>query len=173
MSETETETTETYRLEHDRLSTGTLADPVTGDEIPIHAHDDERGGCLHVTRPDSAVYLVRDNDALTFATPDEKPGEAAVRGAQAEYFGFIETDVAREFVRRRGESLISVNLDASTGFDPESDPPNNGVKVRVQQAHETLAEQGHDNVASFLRALPSVDQQQEFVRYLRERGEYL
>lgn len=173
MSETETGSTETYRLEHTRLRAGSLTDPVTGEDHDLHPHEEGRGGYLFVERPDSAAYLVRENTNVEYAAPEEEPSEEAIHAAQSEVFDFSETEVATAFAESRGTTLGSEDLDPATGYDPRSEQMVNDAQMRVQQAYETLVQDGDDDVAAYLRALPSESRQREFVRFLRDREGYL
>lgn len=168
--DTADETGETYRLEHDRISHGSVADPVTDEIHEIEAHDDERGGVLTVENPASAVYLAEDVEALGFETEAERPSEEAVRAAEREQTELADVAEAREFASSIGERVATQDLAVGEGYDPETNSPTNDPTIRATEAYKTLRSRDED-VAEYLRALPSLRRQQQFIAFLRDDAE--
>jgi len=168
MSANNDEAGQTYRIET-KVSAGSIVDPVTDETHNIDPKEDDRGGFIEVSRPDSARYLVNDNTNMGFV--GSSPSESAVREAQQEEFGFGESDLALAFASSRGKTLGTEDLDAEAGFDPAEDDILNDRMIRSKNVYESLTADGRDDVAGYLRHLPSLSRQYRFIKFLEERGE--
>lgn len=167
MSANETEIDGTYCIET-KVNAGKIADPVTGEEYVIEPYEDEHGGTIEVPRADSAKYMVERSARMEFV--GEGPTESEVRKAQDEVFGFSESEHARKFAESRGVTFGTQELDPSEGFDPETDPANNGPRIKVWKAYDTLQSDGREDEAGYLRALPSEARQEQFAKFLQDAG---
>lgn len=158
---------QTYRIET-KTSAGSIEDPVTGEEHKIESHDDKRGGIITVERPDSAKYIVNGSTRREFVGAE--PSEQAVEEAQREEFDFAGSEVCESFAATRGDTLGSQTLDPAVGFDPKTGGVNNDKRLKVFKLYERLQSDGYDDEAEYLRALPNVDTQADFTRFVLEQG---
>lgn len=147
------------------VSNGQIKDPVTGDPHEIDGYEGESGGTIEVERPDSARYLVDSSDMLAFV--GKAPSAKAVKKAQKDAFGFSESELVFAFASSRNKTLGGQDLDAGRGFDPENDAPDNNQKMKVINFYDHLNEQGFEDEARYLRALPSLLRQDQFCNFLR------
>lgn len=157
----------TYRIAT-KVSAGTIEDPITGEKHKIESHDDRRGGVIEVARPDSAQYIVDGNSRAEFVGTG--PSEQAVEEAQLEEFDFAGSEVCESFAAKRGETMGSQTLDPAVGFDPKSGDVINDKRLKVFKVYEQLQSDGYDDEAGYLRALPSVDTQDDFAGFVLEQG---
>jgi len=161
MSTTNDTTEQTYRIETN-LSGGAVEDPVTGERHNI------TDGEIEVSRADSAAAIVDSHGHLTFA--GSGPTDDAIHNAQTDRFEFAESDVCMTFAKSHYRSFEEMDLDPANGFDPESDAAINDPRMKAQKAYQELQAGGYDSEAAYLRALPYIDAQEEFVGFIREEG---
>lgn len=158
----------TYRIET-KTSAGTITDPVTDEQHDIEPYDEQKGGVIMVERPDSAKYIVDSSSRHRFLS--DAPSTEAVREAQLQDFEFAGSEVCEAFARSRGDTLGEQNLSPEAGFNPEADDAINGPMLKVYKLYNRLQSEGYDDEAGYLRALPSLNKQEEFVSHVQESSE--
>jgi hypothetical protein len=151
----------TYRIET-TVSSGHITDPVTGERHEVE------GGEIEVPRPDSAQYLVDGNGGLEFV--GNPPTDNAVREAQREAMDFEATDLCVAFADKRNDTVGGQSFNPADGFDPKTDAPTNGPRIKARNAYADLLDAGMDDEAAYLRALTKIERQEQFVKFLQERG---
>lgn len=165
MSESKSTDSEAYRISTN-ISSGKVKDPVTGEAHDIDATSDTSGE-ITVTNPYSAETLVEESNGFEFIGAE--PADHEVRRAQKSALG-LETVAAHilDFAESKSGTLGNQTLDASEGFDPETDTPYNDPRLKVAEMYDTLQDSGHTDEARYLRLLGNVGHQEEFVDHARE-----
>lgn len=164
MSANESETP-TYRLEHERVSTGVVTDPIEGTE---HSVED---GEFEITNAASADILTSGHPNVNFA--DARPSKKEIEKARKEQLGdWATSEIVYAFEESRNRVPGELEgMGIENGFDPEFDSAYNDPRMKVTKTYNRLLDEDCDLEAEYLRHLPDTGEQDRFRKFLQNPPE--